>query len=561
MHKLFGAILIEQGVLDEEQLKKTLQLQKRSNVRLGQILLKKGIISEEDIVNALSIQFGFDKADRLEAKNIEAIKPRVPLKFVQKYRMVPFHVEKKTVKVALTDPTAVHPLDELRLMCMGYQVEPVLAAESEILRIIHNHYEPRTEENERTGLDLEEGLEFLDEIDDMADSIDLANEAPIIKMVNVILSNAVSERASDIHIEPQEKELVVRYRVDGILHRVMSPPRSIQNGIISRIKIMGNMNIAENRLPQDGRIKIRFGGKDIDIRVSSLPTHFGERLVMRLLDKSTQEFELEKIGFDPNTHDAFKKLLDEPNGIVLVTGPTGSGKTTTLYAALNYLNEESRNIITVEDPVEYQVSGVSQVQARPKIGLSFAEGLRSILRQDPDIVMVGEIRDEETARVAVQASLTGHLVFSTLHTNDAVSAVTRLLDMGIEPYLVTSTCRGFMAQRLLRRLCNECKKKTEIDLSKMKEIGYNGDPGRKKKLTIYEPAGCKKCMNTGYHGRVGIYELFILDNETRNLVIQSAGVEEIRQVALKKGMQTLRMAALNKVEQGTTSLEEALRVT
>ena len=559
--KSLGDILLEQGILDKDQLNKAKGLQKKSNMSLGQVLIKRGLASEEDILQVLGKKFGLDFIDKLEIKNIEAILQKVPLRFVQKYRMVPYNLLGNTVLVAITDPMDLHPLDELRLMWIGFEVIPQLATESEILRIIHSHFEHRGEQKEGDNIDVEEGLEFLDEIEDLQDSIDLANEAPIIKMVNVILSNAVSERASDIHVEPQEKEIWVRYRVDGVLHKVLTPPKSIQSGIVSRIKIMADMNIAENRLPQDGRIKIRFGGKDIDIRVSSLPTQFGERLVMRLLNKTDTKFEINTIGFDQGIIKTYTELLKHTNGIILITGPTGSGKTSTLYASLTEVNDVERNIITVEDPVEYQMDGISQVQAHQKIGLTFAEGLRSILRQDPDIVMVGEIRDAETARVAIQASLTGHLVFSTLHTNDAPSAVTRLIDMGIEPYLITSTARGFMAQRLVRKLCSHCKKPKKMNSTELTNSGYVFTTKKVAQVKVFEPQGCSECMNTGYSGRTGIYELLVIDNELRDLILSNPSLDVLKKTAVKKGMKTLRQAALQKVVDGITSIDEALRVT
>lgn len=561
MHRPLGEILKEHGIIDEDDLKKALQLQKKSNVKLGQILIKKGLVSEGDLLLTLSKQYKIEYVEKLELINIDILTSRVPAKLVQKYRIVPFSLEGNDIRVALTDPLDLHPLDEIRLLWIGFDVIPVLAPETEIIRVIHKYYDSSSSSNEEENeMELEEGLEFLEDIENLDDSIDIANEAPIIKMVNVILSNAVSERASDIHIEPMEKEIIVRYRVDGILHKVLAPPKNIQNGIISRIKIMANLNIAENRLPQDGRIKIRFGGKDIDIRVSSLPTQFGERIVMRLLNKSEMNFSLDAIGFEEDVIKNFRKLIKNTNGILLITGPTGSGKTTTLYAALTELNDESKNIITVEDPVEYQISGISQVLARPKVGLTFAEGLRSILRQDPDIIMVGEIRDEETSRIAIQSSLTGHLVFSTLHTNDSVSAVTRLIDMGIEPYLITGTVRGVMAQRLLRVLCPACKKETSISVKELKSLGYK-DNLSKNKVKIYEPVGCKACMHTGYKGRTGVYELFIMDNDLANLILSRENQSVILKTAVEKGLTPLRASALKKVVDGVTSLDEALRVT
>jgi general secretion pathway protein E len=391
-----------------------------------------------------------------------------------------------------------------------------------------------------------------------SDALDLSNEAPIIKMVNVILSQAVTERASDIHIEPYEKTVIVRYRVDGILHKVLSPPKSYQAGIISRIKIMSNLNIAENRLPQDGRIKLKLAGKDIDIRVSTIPCQYGERVVMRILNKTDQKYSLTTMGLLPHIYDKFKKIIYYPHGIILVTGPTGSGKSTTLYSALSELNTPERNIITCEDPVEYQFDGISQMQMQEKIGLTFATGLRAILRQDPDVVMVGEIRDEETARIAIQASLTGHLVFSTLHTNDAASAVTRLVDMGIEPYLITSTVLGFMAQRLVRVICKNCKKPYTPKDEELEPLNIKRADLIDGKLMKGE--GCNACMGTGYKGRMGIYELLVMNNDIKTVVLQGSDATKINDIALATGMEPLRHYGKIKVIEGFTTQDEVLRV-
>jgi len=564
----FGDILVEEGLIEEEELKKALTLQRKSAYKLGQILIKKGLISEDDALKALSIQYEMEYAEKLEPHNIEELVEKVPLKFVQKYRVVPYHATDHQIRIAMTDPSILHPLDEFRLLFIGYEVTPVLTRESEILRVIHNVYEAKSRE-EDTDLNMGDGLEILDDIQDLHDSTELANQAPIIKLVNMILSNAVNEKASDIHFEPMEKEFLIRFRIDGILHKMMSPPKSVQNGVISRVKIMANLNIAENRLPQDGRIRLRFSGNDIDIRVSSLPTQHGERLVLRLLNRTASKYELSSIGFEKETYELFVETINHPNGIVLITGPTGSGKTTTLYAALTRLNSPERNIITVEDPIEYQIDGIGQVQARAKIGFTFAEGLRSILRQDPDVIMVGEIRDEETARIAIQSSLTGHLVFSTLHTNDAPSAVTRLLDMGIEPFLVTSTCRGIMAQRLVRRLCPHCRKPKDTNGKALEALGllYVKDKkGNQNKLPtgkikIYDPKGCKECMNTGYRGRLGVYEFMPMTAKLREMVLARASLDDLKTEAIKEGMVTLRNAALRQVLAGVTSLDEAMRIT
>ncbi|AFM14755.1 type II secretion system ATPase GspE [Turneriella parva] len=562
----FGDILVEEGLIEEDELKKALTLQRKSAYKLGQILIKKGLISEEDALKALSKQYEMEFAEKLEPKNIEQLTDKVPLKFVQKYRVVPYFIEDREIRIAMTDPSILHPLDEFRLLFLGYDVKPVLTRESEILRVIHNVYEAKSRA-EDTDLGMSDGLELLDDIQDLHDSTELANQAPIIKLVNMILSNAVNEKASDIHFEPQEKDFIIRFRIDGILHKMMAPPKSVQNGVISRVKIMANLNIAENRLPQDGRIRLRFSGNDIDIRVSSLPTQHGERLVLRLLNRTASKYELASIGFEKDTYDLFVETINQPNGIVLITGPTGSGKTTTLYAALTRLNSSERNIITVEDPIEYQIDGIGQVQARPKIGFTFAEGLRSILRQDPDVIMVGEIRDEETARIAIQSSLTGHLVFSTLHTNDAPSAVTRLIDMGIEPFLVTSTCRGIMAQRLVRRLCTHCKKPKTVNVKDLTSLGLSYISNKKKataptgKVKIFEPNGCKECMNTGYRGRMGVYEFMPLTAKLRELVLARVSLDELKDEAIREGMVTLRNAALRQVILGITSLDEAMRIT
>jgi general secretion pathway protein E len=561
----FGDILVEEGLIEADELKKALTLQRKSAYKLGQILIKKGLISEEDALKALSKQYEMSYADKLEPLNIEQLIEKVPLKFVQKYRVVPYYMQDKEIRIAMTDPSILHPLDEFRLLFIGYEVTPILTRESEILRIIHNFYEAKSRA-EDTELEMGDGLEILDDIQDLHDSTELANQAPIIKLVNMILSNAVNEKASDIHFEPMEKEFIIRFRIDGVLHKMMSPPKSVQNGVISRVKIMANLNIAENRLPQDGRIRLRFSGNDIDIRVSSLPTQHGERLVLRLLNRTTAKYDLATIGFEKRTYEQFVETINNPNGIVLITGPTGSGKTTTLYAALTRLNSPERNIITVEDPIEYQIDGIGQVQARQKIGLTFAEGLRSILRQDPDVIMVGEIRDEETARIAIQASLTGHLVFSTLHTNDAPSAVTRLLDMGIEPFLVTSTCRGIMAQRLVRKLCVHCRKPKTVNVKDLQSLGLLYHNPKKSevptgKIRIYEPNGCKECMNTGYRGRIGVYEFMPITAKLREMIIARASLDDLKDQAISEGLITLRNAALRQVVAGVTSLDEAMRIT
>lgn len=548
--KKIGQILAEKGYIADEVIEQTLRQQKKSNLRFGQLLIQQGHIGEEELLESLSAQYGHPHTLRLQIKNIEEIVEKVPLKFIQKYKIVPFSLEDNTVKIAINDPAQIHPLDEMRMLWIGFQVEIWLTTDSEILKVIHSHFEKNAD-----AKDTDENLEFLNEIEDIGDSLDLASETPIIKMVNMIFSNAIGEMASDIHIEPQERELFVRYRIDGVLHKVLTAPKSVQSGVLSRIKIMSGLNIAENRLPQDGRIRIRFSGKDIDVRVSTLPTQFGERVVMRLLNRTDTRYDIATIGFSDSLKEKFLSLLKEQNGIILITGPTGSGKTSTLYAALTHLNTGDKNIITVEDPVEYQIEGISQMQTRSSIGLTFAEGLRSILRQDPNVIMVGEIRDSETAGVAIQSALTGHLVLSTLHTNDSASSISRLLDMGIEPFLINATVRGIMAQRLVRRLCPNCKKTRKVTPAEAKSLKV------KTNTQVYDAVGCEKCMNTGYKGRTGIYELLVVDNAMRQLILQNPGIDEIFQFARKSGLTTLSESAAQKVLEGITSIDEMLRVT
>ncbi len=558
MKKNLGDILIEDGILTEKDLNEALKSQARTNAPLTHILQKKGLAGEIDILKSLAKLHNLDFREKIEMERVEDAFRLVPVKLIQKSKIVPFALNKKTIQVAICDPTDLHPMDDIRSFLKGYKVEFVLVPEPEIMRIIHQFYDTTTtdtkelmDEMEGDFGDLGDGLE--------TDSLDLSNEAPIIKMVNVILSQAVAERASDIHIEPYEKALVVRYRVDGILHKVLSPPKSYHAGISTRIKIMSNLNIAENRLPQDGRIKLKLAGKDVDIRVSIIPCQYGERIVMRVLNKSDQKYSLDTMGFYEDILTKLRELIYRPYGIILVTGPTGSGKSTTLYSALSELNTEERNIITCEDPVEYQIDGISQMQMQEKIGLTFAAGLRAILRQDPDVVMVGEIRDQETARIAIQASLTGHLVFSTLHTNDAASAVTRLVDMGIEPYLITSSVLGFLAQRLVRKICPDCKTAYKPSSAELESIGIQ--PKELKNGMLYKGIGCSSCMQTGYKGRTGIYELLVMDHAIKREVLLGSDSNKILETAKRNGLKVLREYGIRKVIDGVTTIEEVLRVT
>ncbi len=558
MRKTLGEILVEDGIITEKELSESLKAQTKSQLPLGQIIQKKGIAGETDILRSLSKLHGLDFYEKIEFTNHEDLFKQIPLKLIQKSKIVPFDFKDDTVHIAITNPTDLHPMDDIKIFLKGFKVKYYISPETEIDRIIHSHFDRTTADTKEMMDEMVEGElgEFSENFD--SDALDLSNEAPIIKMVNVILSQAVTERASDIHIEPYEKTVVVRYRVDGILHKVLSPPKSYQAGIISRIKIMSNLNIAENRLPQDGRIKLKLAGKDIDIRVSTIPCQYGERVVMRILNKTDQKYSLTTMGLLPHIYDKFKKIIYYPHGIILVTGPTGSGKSTTLYSALSELNTPERNIITCEDPVEYQFDGISQMQMQEKIGLTFATGLRAILRQDPDVVMVGEIRDEETARIAIQASLTGHLVFSTLHTNDAASAVTRLVDMGIEPYLITSTVLGFMAQRLVRVICKNCKKPYVPRDEELEALNIKRSELIDGKLMRGE--GCNACMGTGYKGRMGIYELLVMNNDIKTVILQGSDATKINDIALATGMEPLRLYGKLKVIEGFTTQDEVLRV-
>ena len=557
MRKSLGEILVEDGIITEKELNESLKTQQKNQLPLGQIIQKKGIAGEVDVMRALAKLHNIEFMEKIEFSGYEEIYQGIPYKLIQKSKIVPFHYADKVVTIAVCNPSDLHPMDEIKFFLKGQSVKFVLTPEPEIVRIIHTHFDKTAADAKDLMDEMVDGE--LSEFSDLeSDALDLTNEAPIIKMVNVILSQAVTERASDIHIESYEKTVTVRYRVDGILHKVLSPPKSYQAGIISRIKIMSNLNIAENRLPQDGRIKLKLAGKDIDIRVSTIPCQYGERVVMRLLNKTDQKYSINTMGFSGELLEKYKKLIYHPHGIILVTGPTGSGKSTTLYSSLSELNTPERNIITCEDPVEYQFDGISQMQMQDKIGLTFATGLRAILRQDPDVVMVGEVRDEETARIAIQASLTGHLVFSTLHTNDAASAVTRLSDMGIESYLITSTVLGFVAQRLVRVNCKSCTKPYKPLDKELDSVGIS----RERLLDghLKRGEGCPACMGTGYKGRMGIYELLVMNNDIKSVILKGGDATAINDIALKTGMVPLRDYGIQKAIDGLTTLDGILRV-
>ncbi len=555
-------ILVERGAVSVEDIARALQNERTRGQPLGTVLVQQGVISEDDLLEALSDQFSLPYWRDLEEKGIEQIPvSKVPITFYRQHRVFPIAYAGGVVKVAVTDPLNIQPLDDLAVF-LGVPVEPVLSTERAVMGAINRFYDRETDSTEQIMQDLEEeDLGALaNEIEETDDLLDLASEAPVIRLVNSILFQAVRARASDIHLEPFERELKVRYRIDGLLYNILYPPKRLQAAISSRIKVMANLNIAERRLPQDGRIRIRVGEKDIDIRVSVVPTAYGERIVLRLLDKTSILLGLEEIGMGEGCYERFRRLIRRSNGIILVTGPTGSGKTTTLYATLNKINSPELNIITVEDPIEYQLNGIGQIQVNPRIDLTFANGLRSILRQDPDIIMVGEIRDLETAEIAIQSSLTGHLVFSTLHTNDAAGAVTRLLDMGVEGFLVASSVLAIMAQRLIRVICQQCREPYRPDMALVKEIGLDGQ-GRSFDGSFYRGKGCGACLHTGYRGRTGIYELLVIDDSIRNLIMSGADSNAIKRQAIQQGMLTLLQDGASKVATGVTTVDEVLRVT
>jgi len=562
-----GDILLEQGLIGEEQLKEALVLQRASNQNMAQFLVERGYIEEEDLVIALSEQLGIPHI-RVANYNIpDEILKQVPENLARQYLMLPVSVTGDVLTLAMADPLNIMALDDLQMLT-SYEIEPVVAVKSELEEAIARHYGGK-QSNQLFEQLIAGADEIVDKIEvaanpqDIADitgTADEAEEGPVIRIANLILLNGLELGASDIHIEPYEKIIRVRYRVDGVLEETKNPPKTMQAALISRFKIMSHLDIAEHRLPQDGRFRIISRGRDIDFRISFLPTCYGEKVVMRVLDKSSLTLDLDKLGFEKQPMDAFNEALKLPFGMILLTGPTGSGKTTTLYSALHKINKPTENIITVEDPVEYELEGINQVPVKAEIGLTFAASLRSILRQDPDIVMVGEIRDEETADIAVKAALTGHLVLSTLHTNDAASVFTRLTDMNLEPFLIQSSVGLAAAQRLLKRICTSCKEDITVPADVLKRIQFNPDD------FDFEPAfargrGCNRCKGTGYKGRAAVVEAMPNYHELQDLIMQRAPSMEIKRMAMKCGMKTLRQNALAKAAKGITSIDEVLRAT
>ncbi len=554
--KRLGEILADMGLVTEEQVESALGRQKETRKRLGQLLLEDGVVSELDLAKALAAKFGIEYLDLTATQVDMQAASLISEKLCRRYSVMPIRfVDSNTLQVAMVDPANVLAIDDLRIMT-GYDITPAIASEEDVFGAIGkvNRLDDHVTEN------AEENAALKDIVDDVHDIREQTEEAPIVKLVNSVIAQSVDDGASDIHFEPQAKDLVVRFRMDGVLHEIMSVPRRMQSGVLSRLKIMAELDIAERRIPQDGRIGLVVGGKPIDMRVATLPTVYGEKIVMRLLDKSNVMLNLTDLGFSEKSLKRFQRSFTKPYGAILVTGPTGSGKSTTLYAALNILNSTEKNIITVEDPVEYRLGGINQVQVNMKAGMTFAAALRSILRCDPDIVMIGEIRDRETASIAVESALTGHLVLSTLHTNDAPGALSRLTEMGIEPFLTSSAVDCVLAQRLARRLCKECKEAYEPSQEMLKKNDFPPEVFEMDKVVLYKPKGCSRCNNTGYKGRLGLYEVMIVSEAIRRLTVERKSADEIARVAQAEGMKSLREDGIEKVLQGMTSVEEIARV-
>jgi type IV pilus assembly protein PilB len=569
-----GEILIREKIISAEQLKQALEFQKTSGGRLGNALVKLGFLSDDEVTAVLSRQYGVPSINLAYFEVDPGVIKLIPMETSMKYQILPLSRVGSSLTVAMVDPTNVFAMDDIKFMT-GFNIEPVVASETAIVDAIKKHY--GTVEDVERKKEIEEIVSFIDE--GQADSVELeaedestlnlaalekaAEEAPVIKLVNYILTDAVKRGASDIHMEPYEKEYRVRYRVDGMLQTMMNPPNKLRDAIISRVKIMAKLDISEKRLPQDGRIMIKFKKdgkmKQLDFRVSVLPTLHGEKVVMRLLDKENLRLDMTKLGFEQESLTKFQKAIFKPYGMVLVTGPTGSGKTNTLYSSIAQLNKPDTNIVTAEDPVEFMLPGINQVQMKEQIGLNFAAALRSFLRQDPNIILVGEIRDFETAEIAIKAALTGHLVLSTLHTNDAPSTISRLMNMGIEPFLVATSVHLICAQRLARRVCQDCKVQEDVAPQVLIDAGFS--PEEVKTVKVYKGQGCATCTNRGYKGRVGLYEVLEITDELRELILVGASALEIKRKAIEQGMISLRRSGLIKVAAGMTTLEEVIRET
>jgi len=554
-----GELLVRENLVSLQQLQKAQEEQRKTGGRIGSLLVKQGAIAENDLTSFLSKQYGVPAISLKDFEIDDDVIKLVPKQTAEKHQVVPVNRAGSSLIIAMSDPSNIFAIDDIKFST-GYNVEVVVASEQAIREAIEKYYSEKGPSYDELmqGFD-DSDVSLIEEADD-GDIVDLeksAAEAPVVKLVNLVLLDAIKKGASDIHVEPYEKDFRVRFRIDGVLYEVMKPPMKLRAAIISRLKIMASLDISERRLPQDGRIKLRLGkGKEMDFRVSVCPTLFGEKVVLRLLDKSNLQLDMTKLGFEEQQLKDFMDAIERPYGMVLVTGPTGSGKTTTLYSALSRLNEVAWNISTAEDPVEFNFFGINQVQMHEDIGLNFAAALRSFLRQDPDIIMVGEIRDFETAEIGVKAALTGHLVLSTLHTNDAPGTISRLLNMGIEPFLVTASLNAVVAQRLCRRLCPDCKKPAELDEQALLDAGVAPED-----LGTFQPldkVGCKNCNDRGFKGRVAVYEVMPLWDGLKELIINGASTAELKQEAIRLGFKSLRMSALNKVKQGVTTLAEAV---
>jgi len=567
MSMKIGEYLLKDNRLTQEQLQHALEVQKKESGKLGSVLIRLGYISEEDIAQALSKQFGYPSINLskfdIEEKVINLIKPDI----ARKHIVIPVHRIGSILTLAMADPSNLFVQEEIRFST-NLRIQAVIAPESSILEAIDRYFGSSQGIEAQKFLDEIEmnedaSIELLQETDEEMLEAEMDEDAPAIKLVNLIFQDAISKGVSDIHFEPYEKQFRVRFRIDGVLHEYMTPPMNLRNKVLARVKLISGIDIAERRLPQDGRIKTKIKINDqvkmVDMRVSSLPTIHGEKIVIRILDKDNLMLDLTKLGFESLSLKRFDASISEPWGIILVTGPTGSGKTNTLYSAISKLNDEGVNILTAENPVEFNIFGINQVNIREQIGLTFPAALRSFLRQDPNIILVGEIRDFETADIAIKAALTGHLVLSTLHTNDAPSTIARMINMGIEPFLVSSAVRLVAAQRLVRRLCPKCRKPAKVPVQTLIDIGFQ--PEDAKKVDVFEPNGCEKCNNTGYKGRMGLFEVMEIDEELRELIMVGASTSELRQKAREKGMLTLRRSGIEKVKAGITSIEEVLRET
>jgi type IV pilus assembly protein PilB len=566
VNRRLGDLLVADGLLGQEQLQKALVEQKGSTEKLGSILIRLGFINEEQLIGFLSRQYGVPSITLSQLEiDLEVLK-LVPAAIAKKYEVLPVRRMGNSLALAMADPTNVFALDDISFMT-NLQVLPLVASQTAIKKAIDRHYESKTEAIASVMQDMSTDLSNVEVVEGDEDSAKIdtfelkesADEAPVVKLVNMVLVDAIQKGASDIHFESYEKVFRIRFRIDGVLHEMLSPPKRLESAILSRLKIMSNLDISERRMPQDGRIKLRYSTREIDFRVSTLPTIFGEKAVLRILDKDALKLDLTQLGFDEWSLEKFTGAIHQPYGMVLITGPTGSGKTTTLYSAIHTINSPEHNIMTAEDPVEYNLKGVNQVQINDGVGRTFAAALRSFLRQDPDVILVGETRDLETAQISIRAALTGHLVFSTLHTNDCPSTIARLLDMGIQPFLVASSLLLLLAQRLGRKICKACKEPYEGDEESL--VPYGHVPTGKGKVTFSKGKGCPACNFTGMKGRVAIYEVMPISEELRDAILRNAPTAELREVAQSQGMKTLRQSGLLKVLDGTTTIEEVLRVT